>query len=97
MAAGDARLAGGTAADVAAFGVDVGASRAAYRAIDPAAWAQVFVGRVDDGIDREFGDIAPHRFDARARRVIRQGNALYWIKPNIWRPNPGFSVRAMRP
>ena|SRR6266849_3062918 len=57
IAAGDARLAGRTAADLAAFLQQLGPGGAVDRAIDAAAAEESGVGGVDDGVDIELGDI----------------------------------------
>ena len=58
---GDARLAGRTAAELAAFGEQLRPGGAMDRAIDPAAAEERRIRRVDDRVERERGDVGLDR------------------------------------
>ena len=65
VAAGDLRVAGGAAAERAAFGEQLRTRRAMDRAIDASAAKQRGVGGVDDGIDRKRGDVGDDDLELR--------------------------------
>ena len=65
VAARDLRRAGGAAAERSAFRQQLPSGGAVDRAIDPAAAEQRGVGGVDDGVDRERGDVGDHDFELR--------------------------------
>ena len=60
------RLAGAAAAERAAFGQQLRASRAVNRAVDAAAAEQRFVRGVDDGVDGESGDVGQEDFEVHS-------------------------------
>ena len=64
VAAGDLRLAGRATLQRTAFGQQFRPGGAVNRPVHAAAAEQGFVGRVDDGIDRQPGDIALGEFQA---------------------------------
>ncbi|KAI9163809.1 Calcium channel YVC1 [Paramyrothecium foliicola] len=64
VAAGDAGLAGGTAAELRALGAQAAARGEVDGAVDAAAAEEGAVGGVDDGVDLEGGDVAAEEADA---------------------------------
>jgi len=58
VAARDAGLAGRAAADAAALGQQAGARRTVDGPVNTAAAQQAFVGRIDDGVNFQRGDVA---------------------------------------
>jgi hypothetical protein len=63
IASGQSRFSGGTAADGAALGQQFGAGRPVDGPVHAAAAQQGGVGRIDDGIDFQSGNIALPNFD----------------------------------
>jgi hypothetical protein len=63
--AGNLGRAGIAAVKPAAFGQQIRSGRAMDRAVDPAAAEQRAVRRVDDGVDRERGDVGNHDVEPR--------------------------------
>ena len=51
------------------------------RAVDAAAAQKAYVGRIDDRIDVEAGDVALDDFDAHRRYQVRTGPVSMWTKP----------------
>jgi hypothetical protein len=71
VAGGEPGVAGRAAAELAALGEQALAGAAVDRAVDPAAAEQAGVGRVDDRVDLQRGDVALE--DASGRIFSRSG------------------------